>query len=215
MRQPSLAVLLLAALPAYAVAEPVAGMGLQVGTLGLGIEGQVPWGGFGLRGGGNYLALSPERTIDGIRYDTDIELKSIGALVDWYPGLGGLRLSGGVRLNDNSVDLTATPGQSVTIGGTTYTPAQIGGLSGVIGFNRFAPYLGIGWQGAVADGRMLIGLDFGALYQGRPDVRLSAGSAAANPALAADLEREAASIENELGAFRFFPVISLTFTYRF
>lgn len=214
MRQPSLALMLIV-LPAYAAAEPAAGIGLQVSTLGLGIEAQMPIGGLALRGGGNYLALSPERTIEGIRYDADIELKSIGALVDWYPGLGGLRLSGGVRLNGNSIDLAASPGQSVTIGGTTYSPAQVGQLSGAVDFNRFAPYLGIGWQGAVADGRMLIGLDFGALYQGRPDVRLSAGGAAANPALAADLAREAADIENDLGAFRFFPVISLTFTYRF
>lgn len=201
-------------LPAPAAAEPAGGVGVQMSTLGLGIEAQMPLGALGLRGGANYLALSPERRIDGIRYDSDIELKSAGAVFDWYPGLGGLRLSGGVRLNGNNVDLAATPGEPVSIGGTTYSPAQLGRLSGSVDFNRFAPYLGIGWQGAMADGRVLIGLDFGALYQGRPDVRL-ASSAAANPGLTADLAREAADIEDEFGAFRFFPVISLTLTYRF
>lgn len=202
-------------LPAAAHGEPVPAVGAQVSTLGLGVEAQVPVGSFGLRGGVNALTLSPERTIDGVRYDADIELKSAGALIDWYPGFGGLRLSGGVRVNGNSVDLTATPNQTVNVGGTTYSPTQLGRLSGNVDFNRFAPYLGIGWQGAMANGRVLIGLDFGALYQGRPDVRLSATGAAANPALATDIAREEQAIEHDLGPFRFYPVISLTFSYRF
>lgn len=209
-------VVVLAILPMPAMAEPVLAIGGQASTLGLGIEAQAPLAaGFGLRGGVNALNLSPERTIDGIRYEADVELKSAGAVIDWYPGVGGFRLSGGVRLNGNSADLAATPSQAVTVGGTVYAPGQVGRLSGNVDFNRFAPYLGIGWQGAMADGKVLIGLDFGALYQGRPDVRLSASGAAANPALAADLAREEQAIESDLGVFRFHPVISLTFSYRF
>lgn len=210
-----LTVALVFALPNAAAAEPASGVGAQVSTLGLGAEAQMALGGLGLRGSANYLALSPDRSIDGIRYEADVELKSAGAVIDWYPGLGGFRLSGGVRLNGNGIDLTAAPNQSVNIGGTSYSPAQLGQLTGTVDFNRVAPYLGIGWQGAMANGRVLIGLDFGALYQGRPEVRLAASGAAANPGLAADLAREATEIENELGAFRFFPVISLTLTYRF
>jgi hypothetical protein len=71
-----------------------------------------------------------------------------------------------------------------------------------IDFSRFTPNLGIGWHGKAAGGRMLIGLDFDALAQGRPDMRLVAGS-------------PAAGTEDEPGAVRLYPVISLTFTYRF
>jgi hypothetical protein len=190
------------------------GLGVQVSTLGLGLEGQsAPVGALALRGAGNAMNLSVERNIDGIAYDAELDLRSAGALVDWYPGLGGFRLSGGVRVNGNSVDLTAQPSQTVNLGGATYTPSQVGRLSGSADFNRFAPYLGVGWQGAVMGGRMLVGLDFGALYQGKPDVRLT--SSVATPGLADDLVREARAIEDELGGLRFFPVVSLTFTYRF
>jgi len=189
------------------------GLGLQVNTLGLGLEleGQsAPVGSLALR---NAMKLSPERNMDGIAYDAELDLRSAGALVDWYPGLGGFRVSGGVRVNGNSVDLTAQLSQTVNLGGTAYSPSQVGRLSGSADFNRFAPYLGVGWQGAVMGGRMLVGLDLGALYQGKPDVRLT--SSIATPGLADDLAREARVIEDELGGLRFFPVVSLTFTYRF
>ena len=198
----------------FATLAHAQGVGVQVSSLGLGVEAQTaPVGGLALRGGANALGFGIERSVEGIAYGADVELKSAGALVDWYPGLGGFRLSGGVRINGNSVDLTAQPVQSVNVGGTTYSPSQVGRLSGSADFNRFAPYLGVGWQGSVMGGRMLVGLDFGALYQGKPDVHLS--STAATPGLADDLAREARAIEDELGGFRFYPVVSLTFTYRF
>ncbi|MBC7953328.1 MAG: hypothetical protein H7Z12_16095 [Rhodospirillaceae bacterium] len=159
------------------------------------------------------LAVRPEHPMDGPRADAETEAKPVGALVDWYPGLGGFRLSGGLRVNNNSVDLGSTPAQTVSVGGTAYSPAQMGRLSGSVEFNRFAPYLGIGWQGAMMGGRMLIGLDLGALYQGKPDVQLTATGAA--PGLADDLARESNAITDKYGGFKLSPVISLSFTYRF
>lgn len=160
------------------------------------------------------LAVRPEHPMDG-NSNSESDAKPIGALVDWYPGLGGFRLSGGLRANNNSVDLGSTPAQTVSVGGSSYSPAQVGRLSGSVEFNRFAPYLGIGWQGAMMGGRMLIGLDFGALYQGKPDVQLTATGASTNPALADDLARESNAIADKYGGFKLSPVISLSFTYRF
>lgn len=202
--------------PAAARAEPATAAGLQASTLGLGVELQLGLSDrLALRGGANALSLSGGRNIDGVRYDTDADLKSTGALVDYYPGLGGLRLSAGLRLNGNEVDLAATPTEPVSIGGTSYTPGQVGRLSGSVEFLRLAPYLGIGWQESLMDGKLLIGLDLGAMYQGRPDVGLTASGALASPSLAADLAREAEQVEDEYSGFRFYPVISLTVSYRF
>lgn len=167
---------------------------------------EVPLGTLALRSG-----FTPEISADVSEFD----LKSTSTLIDWYPSLGGFHLSGGLRVAANSIDLGASPALPVTVGGTSYTPAQVGRLSGSVEFNRFAPYLGIGWQGAMMGGRMLIGLDFGAMYQGNPDVRLSASGADANPALADDLAHETNAIEEKYSGFRFSPVISLSFTYRF
>lgn len=212
MRHAALAVL------AWLISAPchAEGMGASDSST-LPAEGNMPGlGSLVVRSAAGALAASPARTIDGIRYDTDVDLKSAGAVIDWYPkGFGGFRLSGGLRVNGSAMDLAAAPSQAVTLGGGTYAPAQVGRLSGSVEFNRFAPYLGIGWQGSAMGGRMLIGLDFGALYQGRPDVQLTATGAAANPALADDLGREARLIEDNLSGLRFFPVVSLSFTYRF
>ncbi len=192
------------------------GLGLLVSPLDLGLEAPPqPAGSLALRGGSNALNLSVERSIDGVPYEPEAELKSTGALVDWYPGLGGFRLSGGLRINGNSLDVTAQPTQASSMAGASSGPSQSGRLSGSADFNRFAPYLGVGWQGSAMGGRMLVGLDFGALYQGKPDVRLTSTDISPAPGLADDLAREARAIEDELGGFRFLPVISLTFTYRF
>ncbi|MGE5547536.1 MAG: hypothetical protein ACM33T_11600 [Solirubrobacterales bacterium] len=106
-----------------------------------------------------------------------------GAVLDWYPGLGGLRVTGG---------FTPRPGDTPRL--TASQP----------GHGKLLPYLGIGWQGSA--GQVLIGLDLGALYDGRPDVRLGAAPSAAMPDLPGafgDGKRE------------FLPTISLTFTMRF
>jgi hypothetical protein len=188
------------------------GLGLPIAPLTLGLEPPaLPLGNLALRGSGNTLNLSIERGLDGTAYDADAEPRAGGALVDWYPGLGGFRLSGGLRINGNSLEVTAQPAQAAGTGASSSASGPSGRLAGSADFNRFAPYLGVGWQGSAMGGRMLVGLDFGALYQGKPDVRLtSTGTGPAD-----DVAREARAVEDELGGFRFLPVISLTFTYRF
>ncbi|HSV29772.1 MAG TPA: hypothetical protein VLL76_09430 [Candidatus Omnitrophota bacterium] len=93
------------------------------------------------------------------------------AVLDWYPGTSGFRVTGG---------------------------RQNAGRR-----NGFAPYIGLGWQGSLLDGRVLIGLDFGALYQGRPDVRMLAHQ----EALAPEPEHQDDT--------PFKPFISLNLVYRF
>lgn len=69
---------------------------------------------------------------------------------------------------------------------------------------KLAPYLGIGWQGAWLSNKVLIGLDMGALYDGRPELRM------------ADTGRSVAAADpGGLDTSRFHPAFSLTFTYRF
>lgn len=68
---------------------------------------------------------------------------------------------------------------------------------------RLVPYLGIGWQGNVMAGKVLIGLDMGALYDGRPELRMADGG------------RDTAAERPEPASILFHPAFSLTFTYRF
>lgn len=69
---------------------------------------------------------------------------------------------------------------------------------------KLMPYLGIGWQGAVLSSKVLIGLDMGALYDGRPELRLAEPGRAVSMAEPADFDPA-----------RIRPAFSLTFSYRF
>lgn len=107
------------------------------------------------------------------------EERPAATVLDWYPTAGGFRLTGGIA-------------------DTRDAGRRAGG---------FVPYLGIGWQGAVLDDAVLVGLDFGAVLRGRPDLRVVD---APEPAV-----REPGITHSTAAALAIEPVVSLTFSYRF
>ncbi len=149
------------ALPARAESATFFHLGPEVSTLGLGGEAGLRFNDFfGLRVGGNYFDTNFDATLAGTEYDLGFVLESAGAVIDVYPFGGGLRFSGGLRWNGNSIDLSVTPTNSIVIGGTTFTAAQLGTLSGDVDFEDFAPFFGLGYEGDFFDQRVL--LSFGA-----------------------------------------------------
>jgi hypothetical protein len=57
--------------------------------------------------------------------------------------------------NRFEVSLDATPSKNVDIGDHTYTPSQIGTLSGGVKFKKTVPYFGLGFGNAAkAPGRV-------------------------------------------------------------
>lgn len=218
MRPVFLAVPALAAALALAAPAQAASVGASVSTNGVGIDAGVsvtPF--FGIRVDGATLSFDHSFGVDDIDYDADVELKSLGGIVDFYPfPLVGFRVSAGARLNWNKADVEATPNGPRQIGGRTYTPAQIGSLDGKVAFDRLAPYAGIGWtSGFFGTGLQFIG-DLGVLYQGSPKVSLRAtGGLAADPVFAADLERERQELEDDVEDFKWYPVIKIGVMYKF
>ena len=109
-------------------------------------------------------------------------------------------------------------GQSVTLNGVTYTPAQYGKLHGEIEpGNSFAPYVGIGWDSThYSSGGFSVGFEVGAMYLGTPSAKLTASNAAAVPGLQVNANAEAKKQRNDFGKFgEFWPVVALTAKYRF
>ncbi len=186
----------------------------SAGTLGAGVEGTIGLSErINLRLGANSYTYSYDETIEDIRYDADLELKSGALILDWHPFAGAFRVSAGMLSNKNGVDLTATPTGSVTIGGTTYPFGTAGTLDGEVRFKSGAPFVALGWGNAVA-GNKGFGLNFeiGAVFQGSPDVEL----ASSNPAVPqSDLDQEEREIEDDLDNFKVYPVLSLGVSYRF
>jgi len=187
----------------------------KAGTLGLGgelIANIAP--SLNARVGGNILSFGIDAKASDIDYKFGIDMRSFTALLDWHLFNNSFRISGGILVNQNEASMTATPSNSVMIGGNPYTPAEIGTLSGELTYDKeIAPYIGIGWGNPFdSKGKFGFMLDLGVAFTGSPGISLSASNPAVSPA---DLEAERADIENELHKYNFYPVLSLCLYYRF
>lgn len=192
-------------------------LGPNVSTLGLGAELGYKFNDFfGLRLGANHFSYESDYDYDDIDYDTDITLESAGGVIDIYPFAGSFRISGGLRYNGNEADLSGTPKSDVKIGGDTFTPSEVGTLTGDLDFREFAPYAGIGFAGSYFNDHLVIGLDIGVHFQGKPDVSLSGdGSLSSDPTFLNAIDNEIADIEDDLSFLQFYPVLGVSATYRF
>lgn len=214
-----LGVVMLMVLPVQAQALVGIGVTGKVGTTGLGADLTVPlitnW--VNLRAGYNWMELRPSTSQGGIDYKADVRLQTVPLLVDFHPFHGNFRLTGGVYYNKNEMDLISTVSAGTTVGSTVLaTSATL--TSNVSWGKEFAPYFGIGYGNAgddnVLDLPIAVGLsvDLGAYYQGSPNVTLSESTGLVTDA---DLAAEARQIEDDLGDFKFFPVLSIGIHVRF
>ena len=208
---------LFASLPLTASAQGVA-LGAKIGTLGPGLDLTVSLvDRLNLRVNGNYLKVSGNTTQDDIDYDADLTICSVIAILDWHPFGNNFRISAGGVYNGNELGLEATPTDSVNIGGTDYTPAQIGTLTGDATFGQFGPYIGIGFGNAVKEDMALTFVfDLGVIYTGSPKIDLRAtGPIASLPSFQADLEDEEQQVEDDISAFKLYPVLAFGVAYHF
>lgn len=187
----------------------------KTGTLGLGGElttGIAP--NVNARAGLNTLDFDFDGEIEDIEYDIGLDFSSFSALVDWYIFDSSFRISGGIVSLNHELALDATPNENVDIGDREYTPAEIGTLSGSVEIDDVAPYIGIGWGNTLGrNKRWGFYTDLGVAFAGSLDVKLSATGAGAD--LAANLAKEEDEIQDELDAFKFYPVLSMGLFFRF
>jgi hypothetical protein len=127
-------------------------------------------------------------------------------------------MSGGLLLNYNEGELVATLSDDIVIGGQSYTPQEVGSLTGIVTFNKTAPYLGIGFSGR---SRIAFLFDLGVGYTGRPKVELlgeTTLTGAAKDEFEARVEQERQEVDAELDRhkyLRFHPVVSLGLKFAF
>lgn len=162
---------LIAAVPLAAQVPGVPGppkigitLGAKVSTLGGGLEvGKSFLPRIGARLGLNYAKVGTDLTIDNISYGLDLKLTSVPVLLDLYL-LGPFRASAGLVYHTNQLALSLDPTTAITIGNQSFSAADIGTISGSIGFARkFAPYLGLGIGGR---GKIGFVMEFGAMFPG-------------------------------------------------
>lgn len=208
--------LALLALPAAIALADGHAVGLKVGALGFGAEyTHELTERIAVRGGiyGSKLGVDVEES--GIRYEADVVWDSIVAGVDFHPLKSALRLSAGLMKNDNGLELVSRPTASQTIGDTTYTPAQIGTLSGAIGFDDTATFLGVGWDWSRDEQVFGMSVDLGVLDQGDASVTLrGSGTLLGNPSFEQDIAQEAAQLTGDID-YDLVPFFAVGFQFRF
>lgn len=203
-------------------AAQAAGVGLRAGTTGVG--GDV---GFSLmptlsaRIGYSGLSYSRDVDVTDVNYDGKLRLSNLNLMLDFSPLPGPFRVTGGLILNDNKVDVTGRPTNGTyTLNGSTYSAAAIGSLSGEVkSGNRAAPYLGIGY-GNVAGFGVNFYFDLGVMFQGTPSASLSVSCGAAVSAtqcsqVQSDVAAEQAKLQNEINGFKYYPVANVGVTIGF
>src|SRR5260221_13118611 len=136
---------------------PAVGVGVKVGTLGVGIQGAVAVSPkVAVRGGFNFLSYSHTFDQDGTNYDASLKLQSLEVALDLMIA-GGFRFSPGLLLyNNNHLDATLAvpPSTTFSLGGVNYISqagTPIGG-TGFLDFKRVAPLLGIRFCSIVPQG---------------------------------------------------------------
>jgi len=207
--------------------------GVTAGTLGIGAEASylvlpylvarsnVTWLRF------NYNSFLSEMGLDSNNYDFTFSEFSVGGLLDFHPFQNGFRAVVGGRYTDFNFNQSRTDKPSYTINGNSYSNAQIGALNTIVSVkNRFAPYIGFGWDSAHyfssvrkpdaewSGEKFTVSFDLGALYTGGVDVNMTTDRTVAS--LPNDLASESQHVKKTFNnIYSFYPVAMTAFKYRF
>jgi len=191
---------------------------VRAGTPGLGLEvGKLLFSHLAVRVGANYFKLSTTTTRSDITYDASLKLQGVSALVDLFPGgRGSFHFTGGIMSNPLTATGSGVPGPSgFNINGTTYTAGQVGTLTAEVKYPGVGPYAGLGFGTPARGGALEFVFDLGVVIQSAK-VALTATGAASNPQLAADVQAEQATLQNDIGKYaKVFPVLSFGLALRF
>ncbi|KEQ18122.1 hypothetical protein [Endozoicomonas numazuensis] len=171
---------------------------------------------FGLRLQLNGYSGSYEFKENGLTYEGDLKLGTVGVTMDWHPWENDFFVAMGAFYNGNQLDARAKSQNGViTINGTAYTTDQIGNLESEMKFGDVSPYLGAGFMGKIGQSDFYYGVDLGVLYQGEPDISLKTSSGSSITGLSENLAAEQKRVEDELSSFRWYPVLTLSLHYSF
>jgi len=211
------------------------GIAIKTSTLGGGMEVATPltrW--LNVRGGYNWFHFRRNFENDGIHYSGAVRLQSGEAHLDWFPFAGGFHLSAGALIyNQNRVqaDALVPGGQTFSLGGTTYRSDPSNPIfgAGKIDFQRVAPTLTLGWGNLLPrSGRHFsVPFEMGVVFQGSPRAQIELhGSACdssgtncrnigADTGIQSDIQTQVDQVNRDIAPFRYYPIISLGFSFNF
>ena len=200
---------LLATLPTPAAAQ--IGVAGRVGTIGLGGDVGLALGNSAmLRGGMGIQPINPTATISDIKFTVNLPSSFIIGGLALFPGGGGFRIEGGVLYKPDDTKLDGEFTTNQTFNGTSYTPAQIGKLTGTAASARsLAPYAMIGF-GKIASSGIGLFLDLGAAFTGDATLTVTSdGSFKNDPTFQQNLNAERKKWEDDINKYKVYPIVNL------
>ncbi len=192
------------------------GIGVKAGTLGIGVEGTwrpLPY--LDVRFGASQYEYDDNGTQAGVNYDATLDLDTYHLTGNFRFPLSPFRVTAGLYSNGNELNMQSVDQATFNIGGTTFTSAEVGTLQAGTSFSGTSPYVGFGYDFSLF-GKVGMNFDLGVLWQGEPDVTLTADGLLANdPTFLNALESERLELEDEMSDFKAWPVVTLGFVYNF
>lgn len=215
----SAALVLAGALCAASAQAAPLGVGANIGTPGVGLQvsGQIS-SMVVLRANVDGMSLSRDEDYSDVSYDGKVKTLTGGLFADVHPGGGAFFVSGGAYAGERKIDLDAEPSAPVEIGGVTFTPAQVGRITGKASLSDFQPFLGMGFDNTFTSERGWgVRAMAGVAFSKKPKVELSAsgGLLSEDPAFLARLRQEEADLREDAKDVRYFPVLQVGLTRRF
>lgn len=191
---------------------------VNAGTLGVGVEvAKLVASRLAVRAGAQGFSYARRQAFDDVTYEARARLRGASVFADFYPAKrGSFHLTGGALFGRSEVVGTGVTEGAYFLNGTEYSAEDVGALRGAVTFPRVRPYAGLGWGTPANRGTSVrLVADFGVAF-GRPAVTLGATNAAANAALAADLDAQRASAQEDANTYlRLYPVMSTGLSVRF
>jgi hypothetical protein len=152
--------------------------------------------------------------------ETNIGSPMGGVNYQWFPFvstsrevksnlLKSLKLKAGAwYINKPTYEFDASLADPVTWGSITFTTEEVGSVATTITTNKIQPYLGLGYDRFFVGKRMNVVLEGGVLYQGKPQVTMTATNMLEQSATLAPI------LQRNLGDYQLIPFLQLQLQIR-
>lgn len=214
------------------------GLGVKVGLLGVGGEVAARVNRHSnVRAGFNVLGYSRTFNKDGISYDGHLDFRTIEAHYDVFPFAGKFHISGGMLDyigNPITANALVAGDKNFTLGGVTYysDPAVPAAASGRVNFNQISPTVTFGWGNLVRENHHFsFPIELGVAFQGSPKSTLGLSGQVCNqpstnpigrvctptsdPTVQSNVVAEQTKLNTSMKPFKYYPIISFGFGYKF
>lgn len=195
-------------------------MGLNVGTLGVGVNLSLPLNeSVSLRANINKFKYHLNKKYKKVSFSGDLDLSNGGVLLDYFPANNFFRLSAGAYINKNKVSGVSNFTKTLTVK-VYHIKREFTDhvkIESEAKFNNISPYVGIGWGNNISKKGWNTTLDVGMIYQGLAKITFDTTTKydLTKERLKKDIQREKARVKDFARKYRLYPVISVGISYSF